>query len=159
MKIWVCGITTPTGTLQADEDLRSGGYNVVMPLHRRWRRHARQLRAVSRPLLGRYLFIEVDTRIHGHLEAINAARGMDCVIGRVPTKEVKRLRWQHLRGDFDEVTNGSLPIGARVAVVAGQWEDRLAVITGRSKSGAMTLRVAGVREPINLSEKALRPAS
>lgn len=156
--IWVCGITTPTGTLLADDDLRRGGYNVVMPLHRRWRRHARQLKAVSRPLLGRYIFIEIDTEIEGHLEAIYAARGMDSVIGRVPTKDVKRLRWQHLRGDFDEVTNGPLPVGARVAVVAGEWEDRLAVITGKSKSGAAVLKVAGVREPVNLSEKALRPA-
>lgn len=159
MKIWVCGITTPTGAMTAEADLRVAGYEVLMPMHRRWTRHARQMKVVSRPLLGRYIFIEVDTRILGHVEAIYAARGMDSVIGRVPAKDVRRLRWQFIRGDFDEVTSGPLPVGARVVVVTGEWEARLAVITGKSKSGATTVKVAGLRKPVNLNEKALRPAS
>lgn len=158
MKIWVCGITTPTGAMSAEEDLRRAGYDVVMPMHRRWARHARQLKAVSRPLLGRYIFIEVDTKRPDDLGPIYATRSMDCVIGRVPTKDVKRLRWQYIRGDFDEVTNGPLPVGARVVVVTGEWKERIAVITGKSKSGATSLKVAGVRRPVNINEKALRPA-
>lgn len=158
MKIWVCGITTPTGAMAAEDDLRRAGYEVVLPMHRRWVRHARQLKAVSRPLLGRYIFIEVNTGILGHAESIHASRHMDGVIGRVPTRDVHRLRWQHLRGEFDEVVHGPLPVGARVAVVAGEWEDRLAVITGKTKSGTMSLKVSGVRKPVNLHEKALRPA-
>lgn len=158
MMIWVCGITTPTGAMLAEDDLRRGGYEVVMPLHRRWTRHARQLKAVSRPLLGRYIFVEVNTKILGHEEAIYAARGMDSIIGRVPTRDVKRLRWRYIRGDFDEVTNDPLPVSARVVIVAGEWEERIAIITGKSKSGATSLKVSGVREPVNLSEKALRPA-
>jgi hypothetical protein len=158
MLIWVCGITTPTGAMSAEDDLRQAGYNVVMPMHRRWVRHARQLKAISRPLLGRYIFIEVDTAILDDLGPIYATRSMDCVLGRVRTKDVKRLLVQYIRGDFDEVTGGKLPVGARVVVVAGEWEKRLAVVTGRSKSGATSLKVSGVRKPVNLNEKALRPA-
>lgn len=159
MKLWVCGITTPTGAMMAEDDLRRAGYDVLMPMHRRWARHARQLKAVSRPLLGRYIFIEIDTGIRGHAEAIYASRHMDSVIGRVPARALKRLRWQYIRGDFDEVTNDPLPVGARVVVVAGEWEERLAVITGKTKSGATTVKVSGLRKPINITEKALRPAS
>src|SRR4051794_7224436 len=101
MKIWMCGITTPTGAMSAEDDLRRAGYNVVMPMHRRWTRHARQLKAVSRPLLGRYIFIEVDTNRPDDLGPIYATRSMDSVIGRVPTKDVKRLLVQFIRGDFD----------------------------------------------------------
>jgi transcription antitermination factor NusG len=158
MIIWVCGITTPTGAMSAEEDLRRAGYNVVMPMHRRWARHARQFKAISRPLLGRYIFIEVDTSRADDLGPIYATRSMDSVIGRVPTKDVNRLLKQFIRGDFDEVTGGKLPVGARVVVVTGEWEQRLAVVLGRSKSGATSLKVSGVRNPVNLNEKALMPA-
>jgi transcription antitermination factor NusG len=158
MKIWVCGITTPTGAMSAEDDLRRAGYDVVMPMHSRWVRHARQLKVASRPLLGRYIFIEVDTSLPDDLGPIYAARSIESVLGRVPTKDVKRLRWEYIRGDFDEVTNGKLPVGARVMIVAGEWEARLAVITGISKSGAATLKVSGVRSPVNLSANSLRPA-
>jgi hypothetical protein len=158
MTIWVCGITAPTGAMSAEGDLRRAGYDVLMPMHRRWTRHARQLKAVSRPLLGRYIFIEVDSLHPDDLGPIYAARSMDCIIGRVPTKDVKLLRWQYIRGDFDEVANDPLPVGARVVIVTGEWEDRIATITGKSRSGATSLKVSGVRKPINLNEKALRPA-
>ena len=158
MLIWVCGITTPTGAMSAEEDLRRAGYNVVMPMHRRWTRHARQFKAVSRPLLGRYIFIEVDTDRPDDLGPIYAQRSMDTIIGRVATKDVKRLLEQFIRGDFDEVTGGKLPVGARVVIVTGEWEKRLAVVMGRSKSGATSLKVSGVRNHVNLNEKSLRPA-
>ena len=55
------------------------------------------------------------------------------------------------------MTNEKLPVGARVVVVAGEWEERLAVITGMASRKVATLKISGVRGPINLSEKSLRP--
>lgn len=159
---WFCAITTPHGAKLVEGELGARGYDVFAPKTRVWVRHARQLKASVRPLLGRYVFIEVDLRRQS-FAPIYAARSVDSMLsidGRpvpIPNREIKKLRWRCIRGEFDEVTNDKLPVGARVQVVAGEWEERLAVITGMASRKVATLKISGVREPVNLSEKSLRP--
>ncbi|MGJ5074557.1 hypothetical protein [Bradyrhizobium oligotrophicum] len=48
-----------------------------------------------------------------------------------------------MTGEFDAVANEPVPVGARVAIVEGKFENWLATVTAREKGGKLTLKLLG----------------
>jgi transcription antitermination factor NusG len=57
---WFCITTNPNCQARAALELYALGFRTFLPKIRKWATHARVRKAVEKPLLGRYLFVEVD---------------------------------------------------------------------------------------------------
>jgi hypothetical protein len=49
----------------------------------------------------------------------------------IPSRYVENFRMRYMAGEWDEVAQGPLPVGARVRVVEGEFQDMLATVTHR----------------------------
>lgn len=142
---WFCAITNPNCQRRAELELYSLGFRTFTPKHRKWISHARVRKAVERPLMGRYLFVEVDeprqsfhsVRSVNGVESLVANMGKPC---RIPTRFVEAFRMRQMAGEWDEVAKGPLPIGARVRIMEGEFANMLATVTAR-KSGKLTFKL------------------
>jgi transcription antitermination factor NusG len=94
----------------------------LFPKLKKWISHARVRKAVERPLLNRYVFVEVD-HPRQSFGPVAEARGVENIIFDLGVPRVMRradvedLIFRYLAGEFDEVANESIPIGARVCIV------------------------------------------
>lgn len=131
---WYCAVTNPNCLKRAELELGALGYRAFTPKVRRWVTHARVKKAKERPILGRYLFVEVDhpyqdfatvRRING-VEAIISNNGRPSPFNRM---EVEGLLHRYMAGEWDEVAKGPLPLGARIRIVESQFDNMLATIT------------------------------
>jgi len=161
---WFCLVVEAGCHRQIENALAARGFRCFFPKVRRWVSHARVKKAVERPLLGRYVFVEVDyprqsfapvMTIPGVESIISSGAGVPWAM---PRREVDDLFDRYLSGEFDEIKHG-VPIGARVAIVAGKFEDWIATVTGRSGKGRLTLKLLGKNVHVNdVSAKSVRPA-
>lgn len=149
---WYVAVTNPNCQARAALGLHDIGYRSFYPKVRRWVSHARVKTAKEKPLLGRYIFVEVDRKT----QSFGAARNVNGIEGfvsnpdpvRVPTEYVLRLRERYMDGEWDFVRqepcpflnadgdeeiriNAPLPIGARIKLMEGEFADMLATVTGR----------------------------
>jgi transcription antitermination factor NusG len=177
---WYCAITNPNCQGRAALGLHAAGIRSFYPKVRRWVSHARVRTAVERPLLGRYIFVEVDhpNQSFGSVRAIN---GIEGIISNpdpisVPTIFVKRLRERYMDGEWDFVRtdipcpwydqygdlkwrqNREMPIGAQVKIMEGEFNDMLATITGRNKNGKLLFQVVDSIKTGIVSERLVRAA-
>jgi len=132
---WYCAITRPGSQRRVELELFSLGFRTFTPKTRKWVSHARVRKAVERPLLSRYLFVEIDhprqsfgavCDVYG-VDAFISNQGAPC---RFPRDEVEDLLRRQMSGEWDEVAKGKLAVGARIRVMEGQFEDMLATVTG-----------------------------
>jgi len=135
---WYCVTTNPNCQARASMDLHSRGFSSFYPKKRQWVSHARVKKAVERPLLGRYVFVQVDhpRQSFGSVKATNGIEGFISNRGSptpFPAHWVHDLRFRYMRGEWDEVAQGPIPVGARIRIVAGEFEDMLATVTGIRK--------------------------
>lgn len=130
---WFAVVTNPCCEVRAQLGMEAAGYRTFMPKLRKWISHARVKKAVERPLLSRYVFVEVDhprqsfatlRRVNG-VESMLAINGIPCVI---PRKFIEDFLQRYMAGEWDYVEKEPLPIGARVRIVEGQFDDLLATI-------------------------------
>lgn len=149
---WYVAVTNPNCQARAALGLHDLGYRSFYPKVRRWVSHARVRTAKEKPLLGRYIFVEVDQKT----QSFGAARNVNGIEGfvsnpdpvRVPTEYVRRLRERYMDGEWDFVRqepcpfvnadgdeeiriNAPLPIGARIKLMEGEFADMLATVTGK----------------------------
>jgi len=161
---WYCLIVEAGCQRQVRAVLADKGYRIFVPMVKRWRSHARVKKAVERPLLGRYMFVELDYRNQSFLP-ITTTPGVEAVISNagmpwpVDRTDVDDLFDRYLAGEFDE-TKGGPPVGARVAIVESRFENWLATVTGLEKGGKqISVKLLGHRTTLNkLPGRALRPA-
>ncbi|WP_398469626.1 transcription termination/antitermination NusG family protein [Tardiphaga sp.] len=155
---WYIAIISANWQRRAESELASLGYETFWPKTRRWVSHARTKTAKEYPILGRYLFVSITDR---NFWAVTSVRGIDCLLtdedgapAEIAYEEVWRLKQRYLAGEWDYVRtdcrrpvfgmnerneqiivgwedNKPMPIGARVAIMTGEFEDMLATITGR----------------------------
>lgn len=145
---WFCAFTNPGCERRAEMDLASRGFRTFMPKLRRWVTHARVKRAVERPLMGRYLFVQVD-HPRQSFASVRACNGVESLIGTNGVPAVIRASFveafmaRYLAGEWDFCTqepvrliagggmrtNPRYPVGARVRVVSGEYDDLIATIT------------------------------
>lgn len=131
---WFVVVTNPRCLLRAQLDLDAAGYRTFTPKSRRWVSHARVRKAVEKPILSRYLFVEVDyprqsfgaVRLCNGVETILSNQGVPCP---VPSRFVEDMLARYLKGEWDEVEENALPLGARIRVMEGAVADMLATIT------------------------------
>lgn len=133
---WFCVMTNPNCQGRAALGLYAAGYRTFLPKIRKWVSHARVRKAKEVPLLGRYLFVEVDhpRQSFGTVKAVNGVETLIATLGRptpFPSHWVDDLRYRYMTGEWDEIAKGPLPVGARIRVVEGQFADMLATVTAR----------------------------
>ncbi|WP_315729023.1 transcription termination/antitermination protein NusG [Bradyrhizobium sp. SZCCHNS2015] len=161
---WFCITVGPNSHRQVENALAVIGYRVFLPKLKRWVSHARVKKAVERPLLGRYMFVEVNYPRQS-FAPLTATRGVDAIISSagipwpMPRAEVEDLLHRQMAGEFDEVARGPIPVGARVAIVEGQFENWLATVTARGRGGKLSLKLVGKSVTFDqVSPHEVRPA-
>jgi transcription antitermination factor NusG len=89
--------------------------------------------AKEKPLLGRYIFVEVDQprQSFGEVRGVNGIEGFvanpDPV--QIPRRMVEGFRIRQMAGEWDAVANNPLLVGCRIRVMEGQFADMLATVT------------------------------
>lgn len=194
---WFCAVTNPNCQGRAARGLHQLGYRTFYPKVRRWVSHARVKVAKEKPLLGRYLFVEVDLpafdddgrKIYEPRQSFGEIRGVNGIEGMVsnpdpvaiPTAYVVRLRERYMAGEWDFVRrdqkrpvfgwdkdkkrevlvgleeNAPLPVGARVKIVEGEFEDLLATVTSR-KGHRIDFKLHGENRYGRLNDCSVRAA-
>lgn len=144
---WFVVITNPRCLLRAQLDLDAAGYRTFTPKSRKWVTHARVKKAVEKPILSRYLFVEVDypRQSFGEIRLCNGVETILSSLGvpiPVPRQFVEDMLSRYLKGEWDEVGQEALPLGARVRIVEGECEDMLATIT-KHTGGKITAKLHG----------------
>lgn len=167
---WFCIVTNPNCQRRAELELYSRGYRTFSPKIRRWASHARVRKAVERPLLGRYMFVEVDHREDGHQSfgEVRNVNGVEMILSGVlpdrtwgpldfPEHWVEGLLTRYLSGEWDEVAKGPIPVGARVRIVEGEFDNMLATVTN-IKSGKFHCKLLDTNIYTQLREYGVRAA-
>jgi len=142
---WFCAVTNPNCQARAALGLHELGYRTFYPKVRRWVTHARVRKAKDRPLLGRYIFVEVDPKNDQQsFYAVRAVNGIESVLSswqQTPFGDrvqpaafssdwIASMRLRQMAGEWDE-TRGTLPIGARIMLMEGEFADKLATVTAK----------------------------
>lgn len=142
---WFCAMTNPNCQARAALGLHELGYRSFYPKVRRWVTHARVRKAKDKPLLGRYIFVEVDPKNEQQsFYAVRAVNGVESVLSswqqtpfgtRVQPAAfchdwIASMRLRQMAGEWDE-TKGILPIGARIKLMEGEFADKLATVTAK----------------------------
>lgn len=161
---WFCVVVEPGCHRQAEIFLAIAGFRTFVPRKKIWVSHARVRKAVERPLIDRYVFVEVD-HPRQSFDAVASAQGVESIISHLgvpcamPRGEVEDLLSRYLNGEFDQVANGAIPLGARVCIMEGQFDNWLATVTNREKGGRYAVKLLGRNQHVNkLTLNALRPA-
>jgi transcription antitermination factor NusG len=139
--------------------LYATGFPTLAPKYRRWVSHARTKTAKEYPLMVPYLFVGCDRAAFFQVRAVN---GIESLIssseGPLPIPEdwVQDLRMRYMAGEWDYCrqepvtfinaageletrTNSPIPIGARIELMAGEFADMLAVVTGKEGKRGKTV--------------------
>lgn len=142
---WFCAVTNPNCQARAALGLYELGYRTFYPKVRRWVSHARVRVAKEKPLLGRYIFVEVDPKNNQQsFYAVRAVNGVEAVLSswqqtttgiRIQPAAfcsdwIASMRQRQMAGEWDE-TRGPIPIGARIRLMEGEFADRLATVTAK----------------------------
>jgi transcription antitermination factor NusG len=172
-------VTNPGCQARATGELYQLGYRTFYPKIKKWVSHARVRKAVEKPLLGRYVFVEVDhpRQSFGSVRACNGVEGIISSLG-VPTPFPSRLvedfirrqlanewdfvtqepvRYVDANGDIQVRENPPTPIGARVAIVEGEFNAALATVTNR-KHGKLHCKILDTNLYAQLRERGIRAA-
>lgn len=132
---WYCGIVRPNRHARAEADLCDLGFRSFFPKLRKWATHARVKRAVERPILGRYIFVGIDqprqsfltVRKMPHMEGLVSNCGNPIPF---PSHWIEGLLSRYMAGEWDEIANGKIPVGARIRIMEGEFQNQLATVTG-----------------------------
>jgi len=124
---WFVVYTNVNCEVRARKGLEALGYVTFLPTLRRFIRHARQCRAVDRPLFTRYLFVGLDPARDGWYE-IRSTHGVESVLGHagtpepVPASVVGELMAAQQAGRFDLTQPPArFRSGERVAIEGGAF--------------------------------------
>lgn len=167
---WFCVMTNPNCERRAEMELYSLGYRTFAPKIRKWASHARVKKAVERPLLSRYLFVEIDHdgdqgQSYGEVRGVN---GVEMLLSGVlpkgawgplpfPAHWVEGLLTRQLAGEWDEIAKGPIPVGARVRIIEGEFDNLLATVTN-IKSGKLHCKILDSTVYTQLREHGVRAA-
>lgn len=150
---WYCAITNPNCEARAALGLHEIGYRTFYPKVRRWVTHARVKQAKEKPLLGRYIFVEVDPKSDQQsFYAVRAVNGVESLLSTWQVTStgtrfqpapfcsdwVASMRERQMAGEWD-ATKGDIPIGARVRLMHGEFADQLATVTAKEGRSGKTI--------------------
>lgn len=164
---WYCITTNPNCQKRAGMELYSLGFRTFTPMVRKWASHARVRKAVEKPLLGRYVFVEVD-HPRQSFHTVRAVNGVEMILSGVlpnriwgplpfPAHWVEGLIGRYMTGEWDEVAKGSIPVGARVRIVEGEFDNLLATVTN-IKHGKLHCKLLDTNIYTQMREHGVRAA-
>lgn len=176
---WYCAVTNPNCLRRAELGLSSVGVRNFTPKIRKWSTLGRFRRPVEQPVLGRYIFVELDypaqsfglVRNTPGIESLITNQGQPVAI---PSYWVEDMMRRYLAGEWDFVrqdqvefrnylgfierrTNDPLSIGDRIRIMTGEFDDMLAFVTGTRK-GQVAFKLVGSRQYGTLSKWLVRAA-
>jgi transcription antitermination factor NusG len=122
---------------RARAGLNALGLRTFLPEQTKWTRHARMRKMVKRPLMTRYLFVELDPD-RDSFEKVRQVDGVESIVSNcniptvIPREFIEYFLMRQLRGDFDYANKEPLTKGAKVKIVDGKWDEAIGIITGGS---------------------------
>ena len=100
--------------------------------------------------------LALDVRSAYGVESIVSQLGIPAVI---PADKVEELLQRYMAGEFDQVANAAIPIGARVMILEGEFDNLLATVTGFGKGGRATVKLLDRNRYVSkLSAVSMAPA-
>lgn len=160
---WFVVITNIGCQKRAQLGLAGAGYRTFLAHYTKWVSHARMRKIVKRPLLDRYLFVEVDPNLQS-FETIRKTHGVESLLTlngvpmAVPSKWVEDLLGRQLRGEFDYASREPMPQNAIVEIVEGIYESVRGVLLNIGRRGA-SVKPFGQNRPVLVSQVAIRAVS
>lgn len=153
--------------------LDAKGFRTFCPKLKKWVSHARVKHVVEVPLISRYLFVEVDPNKRD-FEDIRQTDGVEALLANpatidgpdedrlpsvIPEGLIEELIRRQLMGEFD-TTKGQLPEGARIRIMDGPYEDRIAtiILKGGKNGGEILAQLLGERTRARFARISVRPA-
>lgn len=158
---WFCGIASPGCEKRAQDGCEERGYRTLVLWTRQWVNRSNRRVVSARPVLGRYIFIEVDYPRQG-FGPLRDVRGLTEVLNvggfpkPMPRETVEGFLLRQLTGEWDAVTNEGIPLRARVMVVEGQFAGTLATVMN-AKRNLLTVKLDGAKKTVPIFEHSLRP--
>lgn len=131
---WYCVSVKPGWMGRVRGELYQLGFRTFTPELRKWVSHARKARAVRRPILSRYLFVDVD-HPRQSFGTVRSVRGVDAMLSNMGAPlaftvgQVTDFITRQMKGEWDDVAKGKIPVGAEIVVMGGPNADRQAVVT------------------------------
>lgn len=173
---WYIAITNPNCQRRAECELAALGYRVFWPKLKKWVSHARTKIAKEYPILGRYVFVEIED---GDFFTVRRVNGIEALLtnqdgepAQIPEIIVWNFRERYMRGEWDFVSNETgwfelngeigqrrnpIPVGAIIRIMEGEFADLLTVVRGR-KNGKIVFLPKGKHEFSHTRESNVRAA-
>jgi len=151
---WFAIYTNIKCEYRAQMGLEAKGFRTYVPTMKKWVSHARMKRVVKRPLLCRYIFVEVDPNKQS-FEAARQTDGVECVVSNaglpinMPRGFIEELIRRELTGEFDYASKEQLERGCKINIVRGVYDNLMAVITGVGKRG-LSAKLVGKNQYVKL---------
>lgn len=134
---WYIAVTNPNCHRRAEAELASLGYRAFWPKMRKWVKHARAKVPKEYPILGRYLFVEIHDENFWAVRRVNGIEGiLTGDLGApapIPRHKVMDFECRYHAGEWDLCATGTLPIGARVKLIEGEFAKQMVTILGMSR--------------------------
>lgn len=153
---WYIAITNPNCHRRAEAELAALGYRAFWPKLRKWVNHARVKKAKEYPILGRYLFVQVHDQNFWRVRSVNGVEALLTGDSGAPAEarndEVMDFERRYHAGEWDFVTKGLLPIGARVRIIEGEFANMLVTVRGR-RNGKIQFIPPGGRQEVSIRQE------
>lgn len=134
---WYIAITNPNCHRRAEAELASLGYRAFWPKLRKWVSHARTKVPKEYPILGRYLFVEIHDQDFWTVRNVNGIEGLltGDLGAPVPVarSDVMEFEMRYHAGEWDFVSSGQIPSGARVQIIEGEFANKIVTIVGKER--------------------------
>jgi transcription antitermination factor NusG len=117
---------------------------------------------VERPILGQYLFVEVDHPRQSY-STVNAIPDVDHMVSNLgapipfPRHWVANAIRRYMTGEFDEVAQGPIPVGAEIRIMEGEFNEQLATVVS-VKGLRVDFKLHGDAQVRKISEASVRAA-
>lgn len=162
---WYAVMTNIRCEERAENGLAAKGFRTFLPKTRRWVKHARVRKAVDRPLLSRYLFVETDANRRGFMD-IRMTDGVEAIIStcgvpsHMPQGLVEEFIRRQMSGEFDQVAKEAMPPGARIRIMDGEYAAFFATVVsiGKASGGEVLAQLLGTRTRLRFAKLNVRPA-
>jgi transcription antitermination factor NusG len=160
---WYVAITNIGCQKRAALGLGAIGFRTFLPVYTEWVTHARLRKIKEKPLLDRYLFVEVDPNQQS-FEKIRQTDGVESLLTTmgmpisVPGHFVTDLLQRQLTGEFDFAAKERLPNRAIVEIVEGIHENLRGVLLSYSTRRGAMVKLLGQRTTVRVSPVSLRAA-
>jgi transcription antitermination factor NusG len=141
-KHWFAVYTNIKSEDRAQRGLDAAGFRTYLPQSSRWVTKGKIKVISKRPLMSRYLFVEVNPhRVKLGFEAVRQTDGVEAIIANVgvptviPSDLVFEMLRRQMEGEFDEAKDQAMTTGSKVKIVSGQWDELIGVITSGTVNG------------------------